>query len=401
MSELDIDIGRQRRLKGIVKDLHEGSDVKKVKKSFAKLIKDVSPQEIAAMEQSLIADGVPVQQVQQICDVHVQVFQDALGKQKKSKSLPGHPVHTYMLENKEALKIVRNVKRLLKGNEAKSVIHELEKELKRLGDLELHYSRKENQLFPFLESVGFTGPSKVMWGKHDEIRQILKTVRESVSEAAAGENWSELKARGKTLLRSIKRMIFMEERILFPTALGKLSDKHWIEIRRGEAEIGYAWIKPGNLWDPTVLSVGEPEPESQPKDQLSIPLDVGKLRGDQLNLLLKHLPFDVTFVDENDQVQYYTDGDEKIFPRSPGIIGRDVKNCHPPKSVDIVEKLLTDFRNKEREVGEFWLNVKDRLVYIRYLPVYDEAGTYRGVIEVSQDVSEIIKLEGERRLLDE
>jgi DUF438 domain-containing protein len=401
---------RQERLKEIVQDLHEGSDIKAVRKRFAELIRNVSPEEIAQMEQSLIAEGVPVEQVQKVCDVHVQVFEQALGRQRKSRVLPGHPVHTYLEENKAARKVLKRIRPLLRQVSRGARTEEFEKELEQLKKIEIHYQRKENQLFPYLERVDFTGPSKVMWGKHDEIRAQLRQLETAYRE----QDWGRFISVGRGLLRAIRRMIFMEEKILFPTSLKKLSDKQWAEIRRGEGEIGYAWIKPGNLWDPSVViagsvaqDLGKGEESRAPgqgdvaaRSPAEMPLDVGKLNLEQINLMLKNLPLDVTYVDEEDRVRYYSQGLERIFPRSPAVIGRAVQNCHPPNSVHVVEKILDSFKRKEKDQAEFWLTLKDRFIHIRYFAIYDQEGEYRGVVEVSQDVTDIRALKGQRRLLD-
>jgi len=401
---------RQERLKEIVQDLHEGSDIKAVRKRFAELIRNVSPEEIAQMEQGLIAEGVPVEQVQKVCDVHVQVFEQALGRQRKSRVLPGHPVHTYLEENKTARKVLKRIRPLLRQVSRGARAEELEKELEQLKKIEIHYQRKENQLFPYLEQVDFTGPSKVMWGKHDEIRAQLRELETAYRE----QDWGRFTSVGRGLLRAIRRMIFMEEKILFPTSLKKLSDKQWVEIRRGEGEIGYAWVQPGNLWDPSVVAAGSAaqdlgkEPQARSTGQgdaaaqspAEMALDVGKLNLEQINLMLKNLPLDVTYVDENDKVRYYSQGLERIFPRSPAVIGRAVQNCHPPASVHVVEKILDSFKRKEKDQAEFWLTLKDRFIHIRYFAIYDRKGEYRGVVEVSQDVTDIRALKGQRRLLD-
>jgi DUF438 domain-containing protein len=387
---------RRQQLKEIVKDLHEGSDIKAVQRRFADLIRNVSPEEIAEMEQGLIAEGVPVEQVQKVCDVHVQVFEQALERQKKTKVLPGHPVHTFLQENRALRKILRRIRPLMKQAQRGVRKEEFERELEELEKIEIHYQRKENQLFPYLERVRFTGPSKVMWGKHDEIRAQLRELENAYRES----DWGRFKTARGPLLRAIRRMIFMEEKILFPTALKKLSDRQWAEIRRGEGEIGYAWVQPGNLWDPSVVIAPSASGAAAPDVTVAISLDVGDLAPQQINLMLKNLPVDVTYVDENDRVLYYSQGRERIFPRSPAVIGREVQNCHPPGSVHVVEKILESFKQKEKDTAEFWLTLNERFIHIRYFALYDEQGGYRGVLEVSQDVTDIRALKGQKRLLD-
>jgi DUF438 domain-containing protein len=437
---------RSEGLKEIVRDLHEGSDIRAVRRRFAELIRNVGPEEIAEMEQALIAEGVPVEQVQQVCDIHVQVFEDALSRKKKSRTLPGHPVHTFMEENRRARKILRRLRPLLRQVPRGARGAELERELEELKKIDLHYQRKENQLFPLLERTGFTGPSKVMWGKHDEIRAELRSLEKAYRE----KDWKRFASAGRSVIRAIRRMMFMEERILFPTALRKLDDSAWAEIRSGEGDIGYAWVDPGNLWDPSVVRAaaaareaaqnlgrggavagaggppvpagggntagegttaggagpagGAGGPDSGAAGAVTrgadIPLDVGRLSPGQVNLMLENLPVDVTYVDENDRVRYYSQGRERIFPRSPAVIGREVQNCHPPASVHVVQKILDSFRRGEKDTAEFWLTLGERFIHIRYFALYAQDGAYKGVLEVSQDVTEIRNLKGERRLLD-
>ncbi len=380
---------RKRELSEIIGNLKSDQDIPAMKKRFATLLKDLSPEEIAQAEQALIAEGVPVEDVQKLCEIHVAAFEDSLKKSsrrdKMGKILAGHPVDTYRKENIALKKLLKQLKKSIKRSEPLGyVIHQI-------SLVENHYVRKENQLFPYLEGVGFSGPSKVMWGKHDEIRQLMKEISQSLE---AGD-LPESRKKSGVLITSMKRMIFMEEKILFPTAMRKLPESTWKEIRRGENEIGYSWIKPGNIWDPEIIPATIQSPESG-----EIDLSVGKLLPKQIDLMLKNLPLDITYVDENDRVRYYSQGKERIFPRSPGIIGRDVQNCHPPKSVHIVQKIVEDFKTGKRSEAEFWIQMGEKFIHIRYFPLFEEK-IYRGVIEVSQDIAPLRALEGEKRLLED
>jgi len=263
-----------------------------------------------------------------------------------------------------------------------------------LSLLDTHYVRKENQLFPYLEKHGVTGPSQVMWGIHDEIRGMLK----KISAAVDSMDISVLSETGPALSRAVIEMIYKENSILFPMAVDTLSDKEWLEIRKGEDEVGYAFVKPGGEW-PEERSAGEPVAHEEKPENL-LKLDTGALTVDQVNLLLKHLPVEVSFVDENNVVRYYSDTKDRIFPRSPGVIGRTVQNCHPPKSVHIVNRILESFRSGEKDYADFWIRMHGRMILIRYFAVRDSESTYKGTIEVTQDITDIKSLEGEQRLLD-
>ncbi|MBI4976114.1 MAG: DUF438 domain-containing protein [Spirochaetes bacterium] len=397
------DAAKQEELKAIIKDLHSGVAFAQVKKRFDTMVRNVSAEEIAAMEQALIAEGVRPEEIQKLCEVHVAVFQQSLKKQKSAAKLPGHPVNTFIAENKAAKTRIDRVKRLVsntvKERTRAKTLPEFKAALDDLRTIIVHYTRKENQLFPMLEAKGFTGPSKVMWGKHDEVRAMFKDIDRILEQGA----WNELKGAVGKLTGAIGTLMFMEERILFPTSLKKLSEKDWIAIRNGEGSIGFAWITPGSVWEPGVASMQSAPAAAPSADSLKmegISLDTGVLTPEYINLMLKNLPLDVTYVDENDTVRYYTDSAERVFPRSPAVIGRKVQNCHPHKSVHIVEKILGSFRAKTKTSAEFWITMGGKFLHIRYFAIYDKNGTYAGCLEVTQDVTGIRALSGEKRLLD-
>jgi len=403
---------RQEALKGIIMELHAGVPAEKLRRTFAKLIKDVSPEEIADMENALIQEGFPVEEVQRLCDVHARVFDKALKKAGKPGKVPGHPIHTFVRENREAKSALKELKRaakpLAKGAPDGRTVERFAELLARFKEYEKHYARKENQLFPALEAKGFTGPTKVMWGKHDEVRGLVR----GIEAALKGSDWDGVAGAVRTLAGAVKKLIFLEEKILYPASARKLSTMDWVRIKRGEPEIGYAWVTPGTVWDAELAKAAGAEEERAARPAAPAPapgpapaagtieLSTGRLTPEQVDLLLKRLPVDITFVDETDRVAYYSDSEHRIFPRSPGIIGRAVQNCHPAKSVHIVNDIVRSFKDKTRDVAEFWIQRDGRFIHIRYFPVYDKDGAYRGVLEVSQDVTGIKELQGERRLLD-
>lgn len=377
---------RIETMKGIIKDLHAGKDVESQKKRFGELIKDVAPWEIAQMEQRLIAEGMPESEIKNLCDVHVKVFQEAL-EHKTVPGLPaGHPVHTLMLENRQAESILCEAEAVTDYVREKEHLLGI---LGRLGEIDRHFVRKENQLFPVLETKGITGPSKVMWALHDDIRGFLKDVRKRVTDGTME------KVAIEALAKMVRDMIYKEEHILFPMALETLSEEEWAKVARGEEEAGYAWVRPAAQWRPEAIAAG---PTAAAAGQID--LDTGRLTQEQLNLLLTHLPVDVSFVNEQDEVAYYSASPERIFPRSPGVIGRKVQNCHPPKSVDTVERSLRAFKDGSKSSAEFWIQMRGRMINIRYFAVRDSAGAYRGCLEVSQDITHLQKLTGNKRLLD-
>ena len=219
---------RAARLKVIIDKLAAGATPSAVKKEFHDLIKGADAAEVADLEQSLIEGGLPVEEVQRLCDVHADVFKAGLERGERAERMPGHPVHTYLAENKEARKRARSLRLAALGGSLEAVANAV----RGLKPIITHFERKENQLFPYLERKGFTGPSKVMWGKHDEIRAVFREL-----DAATGSAGSKAyRAKARDLARRIRAMIFMEEKILLPNALKRLSDAEWAE------EIGRAHV---------------------------------------------------------------------------------------------------------------------------------------------------------------
>jgi len=397
-----VDLKQERKevLKGIIMDIHAGVEMDILRDRFAELVKDVSATEIAEIEQLLIDEGLPESEVKRLCDVHVEVFKQALDGKDIPRPPAGHPVHTFMVENRASENIMVDIDNVLceiTGTATKDdmVKHgeQLSTLLEKLALIENHYVRKENQLFPKLESYEVTGPSSVMWALHDDIRMAIKIARRELAEG----NPKAVTSLNEVII-TIRDMIYKEEHILYPMSLETLTDRDWLEVRDGEAEIGYSWIEPLVEWVPDIAD--EDQKVIGAAVMGAVALDTGALTPEQVNLMLKYLPVDITFVDENDRVAFYSAGKHRVFPRSSGIIGREVKRCHPPTSVHIVENILHSFKIKEKEDAEFWINMGDKKIHIRYYPMFDDDGNYKGTMEVTQDITEIQKLKGDRLLLD-
>lgn len=390
---------RTEALKGIIRDLHAGVDLAILKRRFADLVQEVGAEEIPKLEQELVAEGLPAEEITRLCDVHVQLFKESLDRQGKPESEAGHPVHTFMAENQALGEAAKNFQELLQrlGSPPDREVFvylapRISETLDRLAQVEVHYQRKEHQLFPYLEKHGLSAPPQVMWTIHDQVRALVKKVRTALQES----DLSALSGHGAELTRIMLDMVYKEEHILFPMALKTLSEDEWAEIRRGESEVGYALVRPGEKWRPAAQPAEKPA-ELEP-DLLD--WDTGRMSREQVNLILKHLPVEITFVDENDAVRYFSAHAHRIFVRSPGIIGRKVQNCHPPKSLHVVNRILREFRAGTRDEAVFWIQHRGRTVHISYRAVRDAAGAYRGTIEVIQDITDLRKVEGERRLLD-
>ncbi len=268
-----------------------------------------------------------------------------------------------------------------------------------LIDVDKHYLRKEYLLFPYLEQTGVTGPPKVMWGKHDEIRDLLKGSLEVLK--TPGITREELLASTEIVLRpaakGIADMIVKEEEILFPMLMDALSDDDWYEIQKQSLEFGYCLYDPPTDWAPAGVEAAGPDAIQQREGRIQLP--TGSFSVKDLLAILKTLPVDITFVDSMDRVKYFSQSRERIFQRNRAILNRDVRHCHPPASAHIVDKILEDFKSGRQTRAPFWINMGGRMIHIEYFALRDDGGKYLGTLEVSQDLTGYRALEGEQRIL--
>lgn len=392
---------RQEILKAIIKDLHMGRSVEDVRSEFEKAVGTISIEEISQLEQALMEEeGIPVEEVQRLCSVHTAIFKgsiEEIHRSQKPEDQPGHPVHTFKLENKEIDMLVNFKIQLhfdrFKTEDSSDNVFKLIEDLNLLLDIDKHYSRKENLLFPFLEKYGIFGPTKVMWGVDDRIREAVKTAKQVLTNYADQDHQTAVNS-VEFVIREVSEMIFKEENILFPMALQHLTEDEWIKIAHESDEIGYCLTSPAVEWKPERKSLA-----SNAMSEGFIRMETGFLSIEQLELMLNHLPVDITFIDQDDVVRYFSHGKERIFIRTKAVIGRTVQNCHPPKSVHMVEEILQDFKSGKKDSEDFWIKFKDKYVYIRYFAVRDEKGTYMGTLEFTQNIAPIKEIDGEKRIL--
>jgi len=395
---------RLSALKDIIEQLHAGENPQQVRAKFKQLLANVSPEEIAKIEEKLIEDGLPREEVRRLCDVHLAVFQDSLEKQMVDVPV-GHPLHTFMEEHRifsrNADKLGTITKKLKKADDLESAKAErkhLEEVVHQLMEKESHNVREENVLFPYLEKHGITEPPAIMWTEHNEMRENMKRLRalmETAPKADFDKFASSLEALGKEIGESLSSHIYKENNILYPAAMKTIAAEEWPQIRKQCDQLGYSVFTPEYLrtTGKKAAKGSGAEPEGQ------IPLEPGPLSLQELEAVLDSLPVDISFVDRQDKVRYFNQPKERIFPRTKAVIGRSVQKCHPQKSVHLVNQILDDFRNGLRDSAEFWIQMGPRLVHIRYFPVRDKQGSYLGCLEVTQDITDIKNIEGEKRLL--
>ncbi len=408
MSEvIDNKANRIRVLKDIIKHLHAGNPPEQVQRQMREIVRQTDYSEIMAMEQELMAEGMPVEEVRAMCDLHSQVTRDVLVQIPTSKGNdPGHPVDTFRRENEALRNVTVEMKKVLaelqgatEASDAAAIALRLRQSFNELMDVDKHYQRKEHALFSYLERHGITGPSKVMWAKDDDARNLLKLLGQCLQlDSSVVDPWkAKLLEAATAALSAVQEMIYKEENILLPMSLETLSEDEWAEIWSASPKYGWCIVEPQLGYTPAV-SVTPDSINASPSGALMLP--TGNVSLEQLVAIFSTLPVDLTYVDADDRVAFFTEGPDRIFARSKTIIGRKVQNCHPPRSVGTVEQILGDFRAGRQNVAEFWINFHDKFVQVRYFAVRNSDGAYLGTLELTQDLTPLRALQGERRLLE-
>lgn len=389
----------------MIQQLHSGVAPSEINKRLEAHLQKIPYGEVVEVEQELIAEGLPEEEVIKLCDVHTKALEGNIDH-TNAKTVPsGHPVDTFLKENDALLEVITEIETVFEQIEKTAPesgitkqILQLKELYNRLLDVDKHYVRKENLLFPYLERYGITGPPKVMWAKHDETRRLLKSAKKILNKRDKVSHKDFVKLIELNLrpaASSVKEMTTKESEILFPMTLDRLSERDWFEIYTQTIEIGYCLYDPDTEWIPEGI---EPEPESQ-SDSNNIQLKSGSFSVDELTAMLNALPVDLTFVDCNDKVKYFSQGTERIFPRNRSVLNRDVRLCHPPSSVNVVEQIISDFKTGKQDRAPFWIDLGGEFIHIEYFALRNQSGEYLGTLEVSQNLTEKRQLDGEQRLL--
>ena len=377
--------------------LIHGENGKMLIESYSNEIEHVTPANAMQVLDKLLTTGLSVETVKANTGKIINVFYKSLSAWQWTKPGEGHFIHNLMLENREVEKLMAELKAITKtyfngeDQERVSLPTRFSSLVSQLKQYELHYIKKEIILFPYLEKAF---PEfrclQLMWSFHDDFRKSLKVMDKMLDSENPDKN--QLNKEIGKLFFVVLPIIFREEQIVFPVAMRTISEKDWAAMMQQSYETGWCYIEtPANI-------AAQKSADLIPAGLVN--LGTGSLRPEQIVWMLESLPVDITFVDENDEVRYFSGAKHRIFPRSKAIIGRKVQNCHPPESVHVVNDIVSAFRNGQKEHADFWIQMKGHFVHIRYFALRDEHGAYRGTIEVSQDVTEIRALEGESRLLD-
>lgn len=383
-----------------------GEPGRELMEKYAEALNSLTPHDMLRLEDRQMQLGITAATIKKDIDKVVNTFFKQLSKYPWKRPENGSFLYYLMLENEAFGFKLNQIKKVLKSYSKReaSDFEDLRAELlprfEELTGFEWHYVKKENILFPFLEKAWEAyRPLKVMWSLHDDARKMLKDLISLLKDNQIG--WEEINPKiGKYFFMAFG-IIQKEELVIYPVAAETITDEEWQKMHQQSFEYPFPFIEaPMKPASENVNLFQETARDSEKNGNGLFQTETGTLNAEQLELILNSFPADITFVDELDKVRYFSRPDDRFFPRSPAIIGRDVRNCHPPESVHIVEQIIEGFRSGARSEAKFWINLKGRFILIQYFALRNSKGEYKGVLEMSMDASEIRDLQGEQRLLD-
>ena len=398
MKELDKE--RQQAILKILNFIQDGGELEEAKKMFQAAFDQVDVAEITAAERELIAQGLDPRKIQYLCNVHADVFKGNIKENKENSEFekPGHPVHTFKLENMVLKSLVNDallpdLAKWEKGD--KGVLSKLRQELKDLAKIHYHYARKETSMFPIMTKYGITAPPKVMWGVDDKIRKLIGQANLLISQKDI--NKAEVSKAIKETAHEVLEMIFKEEEIMLPMIDEVASEEDWGNVKNEEEQISYTLIQKPMNWKPKEKPKSDGPISIDKLSSLALNFAEGSLNLEQLSAILDLLPFALTFIDENDKVAYFGGG-ANIFPHSKNALGNSVYSCHLPESVPRVKKIFDDFHQGKKDKYEFWFKPRHmgRYLYLQYFAVRKD-NKYLGCLEVAQDVTDIRNWKTEKK----
>jgi DUF438 domain-containing protein len=368
----------------------------RLKKKFRHVLEGIDSLEIAKIEEELANEGINREEMRRLCDVHMAIFKEQLEKQQPNLQ-QSQPISILMEEPKIMLKmadqlmsIANKVLKISDMRYATAEIHEVEHLAEDFTDSEKHYLREENVLFPYLQKHGITELPAVMWMEHNEIRELKKKLHDlikNLNEACFQNFKTDLWETAKALSKLLQNHFYKENNVVFPSAMSVITEQEWVDIRKEFDEIGYCCFTP-----PELITIVPKTEVGQAPTQASegiLEFETGNLTKEQLESLLNTLPVDITFIDAYDTVRYFSKPEKRFFVRTKAVIGRKVYMCHPQKSIDVVTAILNSFKSGKKDAAEFWINLNNRLVHIRFFAVRDADGKYLGTIEVVQDITDV------------
>lgn len=393
---------RQKELYAFASGMVAGEKGSELVEKHRESIDGVTPRDVIYVIDRLVKDQTPMDILKIAINKILNMFHKGLKTHEPHIPESNLFLNTLLNENRELEKRLNAIRPVFKeinnkelnADAKKAKLNELAPMIEDLRTFDLHYIKKENILFPYIEKVWTDYRClAVMWSFHDDIRSEIKLIID-LCKLDKSPDMKVFNRLVGDLFFHMYAIVFREEYILFPEAIRAIIPADWNDMHEQTFEIGFSYIDTPAKPETTMI---------QQKNALSndgmVDLDTGKVSIEQLIQVFNHLPVDISFIDQNDEVRFYSDPPHRIFPRSKAVIGRKVHNCHPPESVAIVEELLQSFKNGEKNHEWFWIQMQGKFLLIRYYAVRNSKGEYQGTIEVSEDITEIRKLDGQKRLL--
>jgi DUF438 domain-containing protein len=391
------------RVKAILGSLDKRKSPDEMEGPLRELLENIDPFELDRAEEELIDDGVTLDDIKHICDAHSRAITEVTEAQENFLELPGHPIYTLMEEHLNILRFVEGLRasaRAIREDDGdmgdNTTLSEFGPFMK---ESQKHFQREEDVLFPLLERHRMMRAPAALWSEHDVLRSKEKEISQLIAKRGSmrSEDFAPaFECRVAQLLSLLNAHFYKENHELFPMAIKSLDAHEWNDAKKQFDEIGCGGPVPRHG---TVGFTSAEVPTSQIVEEISMP--TGNLTSEELEMIMDRLPVDLTYVDKDDKVRFFTTSPDRIFGRTPAVIGRKVQDCHPQKSVHVVQQILDDFKAGKRDQAEFWIDMGGKTVYIRYLALKDKQGKYQGVLEVTQDITRPRELQGERRLLGE
>ena len=383
------------RIQEYLKRLGTDEDFEKVRADFAKELEEVDAADIMQAEQQLLQNGTPLEEVQRLCDVHAALFHGKTKeeqianaekqsvtalKEKRQRSvetyagIPGHPICTFVLENKELEKVIAQCRAAIGTGKIEDELFE------RLRQVSVQYAKKEDLLYPHLNvKYKISGPSAVMWTVDDEIRDELASLAKQRTNDSV---WTE---RLQAVLVRMEEMIYKEQNILFPNCALNFTEEEWMQIYRDSKDYVECLGVENEVWDQAERYLNHMLEDQKRVTNDEIMMKGGHMTLEQLEAMLNTIPLELTFVDVDNVNRYFNEG-PKVFKRPGMAIDREVFSCHPPKIEQMVRKIIEDFQNGMRDQVPVWMNKNGRTMLVTYMAVRDRNRQYLGTLEVVQDM---------------
>lgn len=385
---------KAEKIKSILTDLHNGEELSVLRKRVEELGM-ISSKELAEAEDLLEESGVAVDEIQRLSTFHTELFS---GRLIEEETPFGHPLFVFMGENRGLEKFIEEkynpaLENFLKEQNDNN-LEELKLQVKELKKVGIHYERKENLFFPYLENAGITTPPQVMWGVDDVIRDLLN----KFSDSLEGEiNLNRVELVSQRVLTQIIEMIEKEDKIMVPMVLDYLTEEDFILSAQESVHMGYVFNQgiegasnsDANTW---LLDKTRGKKRTRKMEEDKIQISSGSFYPKELEGMLNTLPTDLTYADKDDIVRYYSEGKHQVFTRTRTILGRDLYLCHPPQLIPVIKELIADFKAGRKDEMIVPMRKGNRLELIRYYAVRGEEGEYLGVVEVTEEISDQLEM---------